>query len=216
MTQPELTLYHFPGACSRVTVCALEMAGLDHKLELVDITKGAQNGDEYMAISPLGKVPLLIADGVPLAENIAILTYLAALRPDSGIFPRDAAPRLLADTMSGLSFCAGTVHVQIRGLANPQRLTTGEVEGVREKSKELAKKSFGYAERRLAERGWWAGEPTIADVYVDWTFSVARRNGIDADAHPMLAALPERLTDALPAYARLLAEEDRSRAALGL
>ncbi|WP_174290881.1 glutathione S-transferase family protein [Sphingomonas bacterium] len=216
MTQPSLTLHHFPGACSRVTVCALEMASLDYDLALVDITKGAQNADAYLAISPLGKVPLLVADGAPLAENIAILSYIAALRPDSGIFPRDPSPRLLADTMSGLSFCAGTVHVQIRGLANPQRLTNGDVEGVREKSKELAKKSFGYAERRLAERGWWAGEPTIADVYVDWTFSVASRNGFDADIYPTLASFPKRLTDALPAYARMLEEEDRSRAALGL
>ena len=92
----------------------------------------------------------------------------------------------------------------------------GEVEGVREKSKELAKKSFGYAERRLAERGWWAGEATIADVYVDWTFSVARRNGFDAASYPTLASLPERLTDALPAYARMLDEEGRSRESLGL
>ena len=216
MTQPSLTLYHFPGACSQLTVCALEMAALDYRLELVDLTKDQQSSDDYMAVSPLGKVPLLIADGVPMAENVAILTYIAALRPDSGVFPRNASPRLLADAVSGLAFCAGTVHVQIRGLANPQRLTTGDVEGVREKARELAKKSLAYAERRLAEKEWWAGEPTIADVYVDWIFAGARRNGFEAAAYPKLASLPERLTDALPGYARMLQEEQRSRASLGL
>ena len=33
----------FPGACSQVAVCALEMAGLRYRLELVDITKGRQS-----------------------------------------------------------------------------------------------------------------------------------------------------------------------------
>lgn len=216
MTQPNLTLYHFPGACSQVTICALEMTALDYRLELVDLAGGQQNSDEYLMVSPLGKVPLLIVDGVPLAENVAILTYIAALRPDGGLFPRHASPRSLADTVNGLAFCAGTLHAQIRGIANPQRLTTGEVEGVREKSRELATKSFTYAERRLKEKGWWAAEPTIADVYLDWAFSVARKAGFDTAAYPTLTSLSARLTDALPGYVRMLQEEERSRAALGL
>jgi glutathione S-transferase len=152
---------------------------------------------------------------VPMAENAAILTYISALRPDSGVFPRDPSPWALAETIGGLSFCAGTVHVQVRGLANPARLTVGDVEPVREKSRMLAEKSFAYAERRLVERGWWIGTLSIVDVYVDWAFSVARKNGFDITPYPTLATLPERLTAALPAYARMLAEEDRSCKTLG-
>ena len=199
-----------------VTGGAREQAGLPYQLELVDIPNNAQSSADYLAISPLGKVPLLVVDGAPMAENLAILTYIATLRPDSGVFPRDPSPLALAETVGGMAFCAGTVHVQIRGLANPQRLTTGEVEGVRAKSRELAKKSFDYAERRLTERGWWAGTPTVADVYVDWTYSVARRNGFDDASYPALASLPDRLTAALPGYAPMLAEEERSRRSLGL
>ncbi|WP_174296774.1 glutathione S-transferase family protein [Sphingomonas bacterium] len=216
MTQPSLTLHHFPGACSRVTVCALEMAKLDYSLELVDLPNNAQNGAGYLAISPLGKVPLLIADGMPMAENAALLTYIAMLRPDSGVFPRDPSPWALAETIGGLSFCAGTVHSQIRGLANPARLTVGDVEPVREMARSLVEKSFAYAERRLAERGWWTGGVTIVDVYVDWTFSVARKHGFDIAPYPTVASLPERLHDALPAYARMLAEEAASFRTLGL
>ena len=69
-----------------------------------------------------------------------------------------------------MSFCGGTLHPIVRGLANPARLTTGDGDGVREQSRYLATKSFGYAERRLAERGWWLGTVSIVDVYLNWAF----------------------------------------------
>src|SRR5581483_6465219 len=101
-------------------------------LSLVNLFAGAQNAPEYLRISPLGKVPMLEIDGVPLLENAAILTYLGALRPEAGIFPADPAPRARAEVVAGLSFCGGTLHPLVRGLANPQRVTTGDGEPVRE------------------------------------------------------------------------------------
>ena len=216
MSDPTLTLYHFPGACSRVTVCALEMAELAYTLELVDLTKGAQGEPGYKTVSPLGKVPSLVIAGVPLTENAAILTYIAALRPAAGIFPADDAPRARAEAVGGLSFCGGTLHPQIRGIANPQRITTGDGAPVRERSIELAAKSFAYAEKRLAAHGWWLGSCSIVDVYLDWAFSVARNAGFDITPFPLLAGLEPRLRDHLPAYVRMIAEERRSRDALGL
>lgn len=215
MSNPDLLLYHFPGACSQVSVCALEMAKLDYRLELVNLPANAQSQPDYLAVSPLGKVPMLLIDGQPLSENAAILTYIAALRPDAGIFPSDPDPRMRAEIVGGMSFCSGTLHPQIRGLANPQRLTAGDGEPVRQKSTELAKKSFAYAERRLAERGWWLGPESIVDVYLNWAFGVARRNGFDVTPYPLLCGLPDRLAER-PAFAAMLEEEEESRAALGL
>lgn len=216
MTDPAITLYHFPGACSRVTVCALEMADLDYKLELINLGAGEQTQPPYMAISPLGKIPLMTIDGEPMAENAALLTFIAALRPDAGIFPADPSPRMRAEIVGGMSFCGGTLHPQIRGLANPQRITAGDGEPVREKSRELAKKSFGYAERRLGERGWWLGEMSIIEVYLDWAFNVARKAGFDTTPFPLLDGMQARLTEVMPAYARMQEEERRSFQTLAL
>ena len=213
MNDPELVLYHAPNACSRVTVCALEMAGLDYRLELVSLARGEQLTDAYKMVSALGKVPAMMVDGVPLLENSAMLTLIHALRPEAGVFPRDPSPRMLADGVGGLSFCAGTLHPIIRGLANPQRLTAGDGEPVREKSRELAAKSYAYAESRLAERSWWLGKLSIVDVYLDWTMSVARRAGFDFGPFPELQRLEERLM-AVPAYVRMREEEQRSLAEL--
>ncbi len=215
MIAPALTIYHFPGACSRVSVCALEMAGLDYELRLVDIAAGEQTGAAYREISALGKVPALLVDGQPLLENSAILTLIHAMRPDAGVFPRDDSPRMRADGVGGLSFCGGTLHPQVRGVVNPQRITAGDGEPVRERSRELAAKSFAYAEARVAERGWWLGEASIVDVYLDWAFGVARKGGFDAGPYPELNRLEERLM-ALPAYQRMQDVERRSRAELGL
>ncbi len=210
-----ITLYHFPGACSQVTLCALEHAGLPYTLELVNLAKGQQSTPEYMAISPLGKVPTMVVDGDALTENAALLVYIALLKPEAGLFPANPTPRRASDIQAGLSFCGGTLHPQIRGVLNPQRLTDGETEGVRSRSTELAKKSFGYAEKRLADNGWWLGEWSIIDVYLNWAFSVARTGGFDVGPFPLLNGLAEKLST-IPAFARMQALEAENRAKLGL
>ena len=212
-SQLELTLYHFPNACSQVAVCALEAAGLTYGIELVDLAAGEQNGDAYKAINPLGKVPLLLIDGQPLTENVAILTYIAGLRPEAGLLPVSQNPLVHAQAISGMSFCAGTLHPIIRGMANPQRMTTGEGAPVREKSIELADKSYKQADQRLATNGWWLGAWSIIDVYLNWTLSVAVNAGYDVGKFPNLLALPEKLT-AIPAFVRMQEVNAAGRAAL--
>ena len=215
MADPDLELFHFPGACSRVSVCALEWAELPYRLTLVNLAASEQTGSAYKAVSAMGKVPALMLDGAPLLENAAILTFIHALRPDAGLLPNDGDARARAEGAGGLSFCGGTLHPIVRGLANPARMTTGAGEPVRERSRELAAKAFGYAEARLRERGWWLGSVSIVDVYLDWAFSVARGAGYDMEAFPLVAGLEEKLA-AIPAYRRMRAEERRSREALGL
>ena len=215
MPNPALTLFHFPGACSQVALFALEHAKLDYRLELVNIAASAQTTSEYLALSPLGKVPLLRVDGFPLSENAAILTYIAALAPQAGLFPSHPTPLEGAEAVGGMSFCGGTLHPIVRGIANPVRVTTGDGEGVRERSTELAKKSFGYADRRLGERGWWLGEWSIVDVYLQWVFGVARNAGFGEDGYANLAGLEERLA-AYPAFGSMRELNARGRASLGL
>lgn len=216
MAPPDLILYHFPGACSRVSVCALEMAALPYTLQLVNIAAGEQMTPEYRAVSALGKVPALVVDGRPLLENSAILTLIDALAPAAGIFPVGGDARQRAEGIGGMSFCGGTLHPLVRGMLNPQRVTAGDEEGVRERSRELATKAFGYAQTRIAENDWWLGEPSIVDVYLDWAFGVARKGGMDIAPYPDLGRLEERLTATLPSFRRMLEIEDESRAKFGL
>ncbi|MDB5579222.1 MAG: Glutathione S-transferase [Bradyrhizobium sp.] len=215
MAEPKLELYHFPSACSRVSICALEMAELEYELKLVNLAVNEQTTPEYLKISPFGKVPLMLIDGEAMVENSAIVTFVAALRPDAGILPSARIPRMQAEAVGGMSFCGGTLHPQIRGILNPQRVSNGDHEATREKSRELLTKSYRYAEDRLAERDWWLGERSIVDVYLEWTVSVARTAKFDLDAYPRLSGLEQRLAG-MPAFERMQAVEQRSRKALGL
>lgn len=212
-TPPHLVLHHFPGACSQVCVFALEHAGLPYELRLVDLKANEQSEPAYAAVSPLGKVPALVIDGVVLTENAAIQSYIAALRPKAGLFPQDGSPLTIGRQQAGLSFCGGTLHPIVRGLANPARITEGEPEGVRKKSIYLANKSFGYAEARIAAGGWWLDDWSLVDVYLNWAVSVAVSTGFDFTQFPALTSLRTRLMER-PAFQRMLAIDDQSTATL--
>lgn len=73
MTQ--LVLYAAPGACARVPMIALEEARQDFEVRVVRFMAGEHRSPEYLALNAKGKVPLLLVDGGPLSENVAILLH---------------------------------------------------------------------------------------------------------------------------------------------
>ena len=54
------------------------------------------SAEEILKYSPAGKVPVLIDDGEPVWESLAILEYLAERFPDAHFWPHDARARSLA------------------------------------------------------------------------------------------------------------------------
>jgi len=61
----------------------------------VDLLKGKQNEDDYLAVNPQGVVPALVLDegGPPLFQSLAILEYLEEVRPQPSLLPKDARGR---------------------------------------------------------------------------------------------------------------------------
>ena len=209
----KLLLCHSPGACSDVCIVALEEAGLDYELRLVDLARGEQNGAAYLSLVPLGKVPALQTSQGLVSENAAILTYLHGLAPGSRLFPDASTPMAAARRQTGLSFCGGNLHPIVRGLMNPARLTETDAEGVRAMARTLAAKSFGYAERLMAEQGWWLGEWSLVDSYLGWALSVARKAGFDLSPYPALDGLHAKLAERA-SYDRLRAVNAHAAQAL--
>lgn len=78
-----MKLYYAPGACSLASRISLHEAGLAADFERVDLrSRMTERGDDYAALNPKGYVPLLVLDdGMPVTENIAILLLIADREP---------------------------------------------------------------------------------------------------------------------------------------
>ena len=81
-------------ASYRVRV-ALALKGMHAEEISVDLLKGKQNEDDYLAVNPQGVVPALMLDegGPPLFQSLAILEYLEEVRPQPSLLPKDARGR---------------------------------------------------------------------------------------------------------------------------
>ena len=61
----------------------------------IDLLKGKQHGEDYLAVNPQGVVPALILDepGPPLFQSLAILEYLEETHPQPALLPKDPRGR---------------------------------------------------------------------------------------------------------------------------
>lgn len=66
---------------------AAEEAGLEYEYQRIDLASGEGRADSYLKINPGGKVPTLVDGDLVLTESAAILNYIGALNPESGLTP---------------------------------------------------------------------------------------------------------------------------------
>ncbi|MCL2427866.1 MAG: glutathione S-transferase N-terminal domain-containing protein [Alphaproteobacteria bacterium] len=96
-----LTLYDYElsGDCYKVRLL-LQLLGLSYDRRHVDAYPGAEHrSDWFLALSPLGDLPVVEDDGALLADPGAILVYLACRYDPTGTwYPRADAARLGAVT----------------------------------------------------------------------------------------------------------------------
>jgi len=73
---------------------ALAYKGIEIPEISINLLKGAQHGDDYKAINPQSVVPALVVDdGAPLFQSLAILEYLEETHPQPPLLPEDARGR---------------------------------------------------------------------------------------------------------------------------
>ena len=70
----------------------LDELGVSHRRVELDLMAGEHKRDAYRAIHPLGAVPALVVDGLPIIESLAICLYLADAFPDAGLAPPSGSP----------------------------------------------------------------------------------------------------------------------------
>jgi glutathione S-transferase len=92
-----MKLYGFPASPNTWKVRALAAhLSIPLEFEFVDLTKGAQQTPQYLALNPTGRTPTLVDGEFKLWESNAILQYLAS-QTKNPLWPDNA--RIRADIM---------------------------------------------------------------------------------------------------------------------
>lgn len=115
-----MKLYFKPGACSLSPHIILRETGLDFTLIQVDLQKKTtEQGEDFLLINPKGQVPALQFDEDSLlTEGVAIVQYLADLKPDRQLLaPVGSLSRY--HTLEWLNYIATELHKTFSPLFRP-------------------------------------------------------------------------------------------------
>ncbi|OHC66162.1 MAG: hypothetical protein A2040_18115, partial [Rhodocyclales bacterium GWA2_65_19] len=86
--------------------------------------KNEQHSSEYLALNPCGQVPLLLVDGKPLSQIVAICDYLDRRYPQAGLLPPEPWQR--AEAMSVFAWMNNTVHPTFTHIFRPGKFAASE------------------------------------------------------------------------------------------
>jgi GST-like protein len=196
-----LVLYGMGSPNVRKVGIMLEELGLSYELIHVAVFISEQFAPEFLAMNPLGKVPVLVdpALGRPLFESGAILFYLAE-RHDK-FFPADGAARY--EVMQWLMVQMALVGPML-GQLNHFRsvLRSGSEPYAEARYAAQSERIYRLLDDRLAVHPWIAGDDySIADMATyPWALYL-QAHGFDADKYPALTRWCDTI-GARPAVAR--------------
>lgn len=204
-----MILYYAPTACSIAPHIALEEIGVRFETRRINFAKDEQTSPEFLAVNPHGRVPALVIDGETVTEVPALLTYIASLKPETGLVPPPGT-LAYARCFEWLGFLSSSLHVAYAQFRRPGRFVADGSPAWDEVSDAGRLKciaAFREVERRL-DGGWAAGNAySIADINLFPFHGWAWRLDLDmASECPRWTALVERMM-ARPTVQRAVARE---------
>jgi glutathione S-transferase len=202
-----LELYFAPGACSFVPHVSLEAikaaTGQAFEPKLVKLHKGEQKSPEYLALNPNGQVPVLVVDGKPLNQIVAIIDFLDRSFPKAGLLPADTGAR--AQALSQLAWLNNTVHPTFTRVFRAAEFA--ESESAQAEVKTMAQARFRKHLERIqdwtagAKPYWFGDRITPHDAYAFTLLRWGGYAGIDPKSLPGYLAYVERVMAAPPVAA---------------
>lgn len=157
-----MKLYFTPGTCSFASHIALRELGVPFDMERVDLrSKKTGTDDDFTAINPKGYVPTLRTDKGVLTENIAVLQYIADLRPEAGLAPaKENFERYRLQEWLG--FINSEIHKGYKPYFDPNA-----TDSEKSRAGEKLGQRYDYVERQLDGKTFLMGEQfTVADAYL--------------------------------------------------
>lgn len=205
-----MRLYYSPNSCALAVHIALEEAGVPYDLTLVDFSAQEQRSAWFLALNPLGRVPVLETDHGLLLEVPAILAYIASIRPEKNLSPTDSfeAARLFSFN----AFMSSTAHVNFAHFFRPERWAddTAARASMRSKAVQNYSDSLHLIDSRMLIGPWVLGKQfTTADPYLYLMSRWLKRIDLDVSDFPNVRDHFQRM-GARPSVQRALEQEGLS------
>ena len=193
-----ITLYDYElsGNCFKVRLL-LTLLGIPYSRYPIDFFPGREHrSDWFLALNPLGQLPVLEDDGYVLHDAQAILVYLASRYDRSGLWYPADEPALLGTLTSWLMFADG-----ITSTASAARLHDGffydlDIAQCRSGAHRLFRildQHLWFSERSAS--GWICprAHPTIADIAVFPYVQLSEEGGIARRDYPAIRRWLDRV-----------------------
>jgi glutathione S-transferase len=192
---------------SRITLHGTELSGHTHRVQVllralalpyrfVPSPPESRRSDTFLALNPLGQVPVLQDGDLALADSNAIMVYLVKrYAAGSHWLPDD--PVAAANVQRWLSIAAGEVAYG----PNIARLIVARgMPGDRSKAAALTDRLLRFMNGHLVKQPYLAGaHPTIADLACYSYIAAAPEGGIELEPFPAVCAWLRRIEN-LPGF----------------
>ncbi|MBX4924214.1 maleylacetoacetate isomerase [Rhizobium bangladeshense] len=198
----EVVLYDYwrSSASYRVRI-ALNLLDIDYRTIPINLLDGAHKAADYLRLNPQGLMPTLVIDGKTLTQSLAIIEYLAELRPEYGLLPSDGLDR---QHVRALSYA---IAMDIHPICNLHvvshlKTLTDKAEAREEWMKHFIGDGLRKLEIMLGESYSafsFGDKPTMADLCLVPQVYNARRWGVDMTTFSRIADIDARCAE-LPAF----------------
>jgi glutathione S-transferase len=170
----ELFEFGLSGNCHKVRMM-LSLLGLEYKSRILNGAEREQKSFKYLAMNPLGQVPVLKDGEKTIRDSQAILVYLARAYGSENWFPNDATKA--AAITQWLSIAANEIA------HGPAALRAHHLMGRAinvEAAEQITKNLLSVLDTRLRDSSWLAADTiTIADIAVYPYIALAHQGSVD-------------------------------------
>lgn len=204
------TFYYSPMSSAVIAHWAIDELGVPVEKVKLDLSKQDQKKPEFLALNPNGKVPLLVVEGTPIFETLAIMSYLGeTFGVDKGMWPATGVKR--AEAMKWMAWTQVTVGEALSRYAHAGHERFPKEchhEPSRDKAKADVEHLLGILEAELvkSKRPYLLGDTfTLADLHVAGWTGYLQMMGFDLSKYPTVQAWTQRSTQR-PAFGKLMSE----------
>jgi glutathione S-transferase len=204
----KIELYYAPITCALAPYITLTEAGAPFDVRAVNMRKGENRTPAYLAMNPKHQVPVLVIDGQPLTENVAIHFWIHRNFPAARLIPSDPTQELKA--MSLMSWFSSGIHPFLARINAPSRVcdAPGAEAAVVRIAQEQLYERYKIADDLLAGRQFFFDHFTAPDAHFFWCYRRGTQFNLDMAQFKNCTAHFERMK-ARPSVQKLFAYEQQ-------